>query len=120
MNSGLSTAIIVVALTAVLPSFAFTIIYGIFSPWYKSWLGRAVFSFFLSLSVLFIYIVSRLLFSDYTGYQYFGLTAYGFFSASFWFLAVMLIIERRHPGPLEFNLQRQITGEIPTTKGKES
>lgn len=98
-----------IALAAGLPAFLFTAVYGIGSPWYKSWLGRNLFGLMASLSILFIVILLRRFLGEYPGYWAVSLVAYTLLAVMFWAFFINLVIERRAARPLNLPLLRKDT-----------
>lgn len=94
-----------------IPVFLFTIVYGIGSPWYKSWLGRNLLGLMLSFSILFAIILLRRFFGDYPGFWLVALVGYLFLGIMTWCFFIMLLMERRAARPLNIPLVKKDTNE---------
>lgn len=107
---------------AALPAVAFTLVYGIGSPWWKSWLGRTVFGLMLSITLLFVVTLIRWFAGDYPGYHIVSVVVYLLLTIMFWMFFIILLVERRRPEPrpLELTLQRHPTQETPIVANKEN
>lgn len=84
------------ALTAV-PAIATAIIYGFGAPWWTSWLGRVIFSKWLAVALVFVFILSRRWFGDYPGYEWIAVAVYGFTLVTFTATTIEVIVERTAP-----------------------
>lgn len=100
-----------IALSAVVPCLLFTIIYGLGSPWYKSWLGRTLFGLMFSITMLFVVILLRRFFGEYTGYYLVSLVAYTLLTLMFWSFLVIFLIERRKSRNLRVPLRKDSDDE---------
>jgi hypothetical protein len=98
-----------IALTAAIPIWLFTAVYGFGSPWYKSWLGRVLFGLMCSLSLLFIVIVVRRFAGEYPYYEWVSLVAYSLLNLMFWSFFMILLVERRSGDSLEITLRKEET-----------
>ena len=78
---------------------AFVIVYAFWSPWWASWLGRAIFSGSLGLALLVdLSLAYQLLGDDYPGRDAVRLTVYSLIAAGSWMsLIVLLASKRRNP-----------------------
>lgn len=88
----------VIAILVAVPAVANVLIYGLGSRWWESWLGRVLFSKWLSVALVFLFIISRRVWGEYLGYGYAALALYTFVLVSFGATTAELIIERRAPG----------------------
>lgn len=95
-----------IALAAALPAAAATLIYGIGSPWYKSWLGRTIFAQWLSIVLVFGVILGRRFFGTYPNYEWVAVIAYSLLFVTFSAMAVLVIIERRAPARARALIER--------------
>ena len=86
-----------IALAAVVPALATTIIYGAGSPWWRSWLGRVVFATCLPIVIVFGVVLTRRFFGNYTGYEWVALISYSTLFLAFTAMAVIVTLERRAP-----------------------
>jgi hypothetical protein len=71
--------------------------YGLGSPWWRSLLGITIFTKWLSVMLVFDYLIARRVWGDFEGYGLFALLAYGFMFLAFGAVVVEVLIERRHP-----------------------
>jgi hypothetical protein len=97
------------ALTAGIPAFLFTLVYGFASPWYKSWLGRTLFGLMFSISLLFAVILARRFFGTYPGYEWVAVVSYTCLAVAFWSFFIILLVERRASHQFEIQLSRKDT-----------
>lgn len=87
----------VIALFTIVPATLNAIIYGIGSPWWRSWLGRVLFAKWLSVALVFVFIVLRRALGEFAGYGGVAVALYAFVFVAFAATTVELIIERRGP-----------------------
>jgi len=86
----------VLALT-IIPATLNVMIYGLGSPWWTSWLGRVMFAKWLSVAMVFWFVVVRRNLGDFIGYEWWALGIYSFTFLTFVATTVELVIERRPP-----------------------
>lgn len=86
-----------VAIAITVPAVANVLIYGLGSRWWETWLGRVLFSKWLSVALVFLYIVSRRVWGDYPWYEWVALILYSFVLVSFSATTIELLIERQAP-----------------------
>lgn len=80
-----------------IPATLNVLIYGFGSPWWTSWLGRVMFAKWLSVALVFWFVVFRRNLGDFFGYEWWALAIYSFTFVTFVATTVELIIERRPP-----------------------
>lgn len=77
---------------------AFIVIYGIWSPWWRTWLGRAVFTKGLGLALLAdLALAHNLLGEEYPGRDVIRLTIFTLLAVGAWLQLAVLISEKRKP-----------------------
>jgi hypothetical protein len=86
-----------IALAAVVPLTLTCLIFGVGSPWWKSRLGRAVFSSWTSELAVFTIILLKRFLGPYPGYEWVAIIGYSMLFVSFTAQAVVVILERRPP-----------------------
>ncbi len=97
-------------IAGIVPSLAFTLIYGFGSPWYRSALGVVMFLLGLSLTTVLGIVLGRRLFGEYPGYQWVAIGGYSLLLVAMVGLAVIVIIERRSASTaLSFPLRKAST-----------
>lgn len=97
----------VVALATVVPATLNALIYGLGSPWWRSWLGRALFAKWLAVALVFAFIFARRFFGEFPGYGVVALVLYIFVLLAFTATTVELVIERRNPAPPPLPLRKE-------------
>lgn len=97
----------IIALAAAVPAHLNVLIYGIGSPWWRSWLGRVLFAKWLSVALVFDVILLRRWLGEYVGYEWVAVVAYSFIFVAFTATTVELLIERRGPTPEVHITQRK-------------
>lgn len=102
-----------IALAAVAPALVTTLVYGLGSPWWRSWLGRVVFAQWLAIVVVFGVVLSRRFLGAYPGYEWVAVVSYSVLFVAFTAMAVIVIIERRAPARAR-QLERIATMANPT------
>lgn len=103
---------------ATIPATLNVIIYGFGSPWWTSWLGRVMFAKWLSVALVFWFVVARRTLGDFLGYEWWAIAIYSFTFLTFVATTVELIIERRPPDSnlvgKELRMSTPVTGaEVP-------
>lgn len=88
-----------VALLTIVPATLNAVIYGIGSPWWRSWLGRVLFAKWLAVALVFVFIIARRTLGEFPGYGALALLIYTFVLLAFSATTVELVIERRNPAP---------------------
>lgn len=78
-------------------SHVLVLIYGIGSPWWRSLLGVTIFAKWLSVMLVFDFLIARRTFGEFPGYGWLALGVYGFMFLAFWAVVVEVAIERRGP-----------------------
>lgn len=86
-----------VAFAVAVPAHALVFVYGLGSPWYKSLLGVTIFTKWLSVALIFDYLISRRIFGEYPGYGVLAFVTYLLAFLAFTAVVVEVIIERRTP-----------------------
>jgi hypothetical protein len=82
---------------AVLPATGFTLVYGLRSPWYRSLLGRALFTHALGMALLIdISVAYKMFGDDYPGRDVVSISVYAVIIAGTWAQFIALLRERRH------------------------
>lgn len=76
---------------------ALVFIYGFGSPWWRSLLGITIFAKWLSVMLVFDFIIARRAFGEFPGYGLLALVTYGFMFLAFSAVVVEVVVERRHP-----------------------
>lgn len=110
-----------VAVLVAVPAVANVLIYGLGSRWWETWLGRVLFSKWLSVALVFLFIIARRAWGDFPGYDWLALGLYSFVFLSFAATTVELIIESRSPAPVvEIPLKRKAVTMTPTTEGVDA
>lgn len=110
--------LVVIAVTV--PAVLNASIYGLGSRWWQTWLGRVLFSKWLSVALVFVFIVLRRLVGDFPGYGWVALGLYSFVFLSFAATTVELIIERRAPASVvEIPIRKAVT-MTNTTEGVDA
>lgn len=109
---------VVIAVT--IPAVLNAAIYGLGSRWWSSWLGRVLFSKWLSVALVFVFILTRRLWGDYPGYGWWAIGLYTFVLVSFAATTVELIIERRAPAELIETPIRKAVIMTNTTEGVDA
>lgn len=89
-----------IALMTIVPASLNAIIYGIGSPWWRSWLGRVLFAKWLAVALVFIFIILRRTLGEFAGYGGWAIALYVFVFLAFSATTVELIIERRGEDPM--------------------
>lgn len=89
-----------IALLTIVPATLNALIYGVGSPWWRSWLGRVLFAKWLAVALVFVFIVARRTLGEFPGYGVVALLLYTFVLLAFAATTVELVIERRNPAPL--------------------
>ncbi|MCZ4498859.1 MAG: hypothetical protein JWQ74_1412 [Marmoricola sp.] len=80
---------------ATLPATGFTIVYGLGSPWYKSLLGRALFTHALGMALLIdISVLYKFFGDDYAGRDVVSITVYAVIIVGTWAQFIALLRER--------------------------
>ncbi len=87
------------AFGVILPAHLLVIIYGIWSPWWRTFLGVTIFAKWLSFAVAIDFLVARRVFGEFPGYGVAAVIVYGLLFLAFSATVVEVLIERRHPGP---------------------
>jgi hypothetical protein len=90
--NGYATA---VAFAVAVPAHLLVFIYGIGSPWYRSLLGTTIFAKWLSLAIVFDYLIARRIFGEFPGYGIAAVLVYGLVFLAFSAAVVEVVIERR-------------------------
>lgn len=88
-----------VAFASIVPFTVSLLVYGIGSPWYASKLGVAFFALLVSIVAVLGHAVVRRFAGDYIGYAWVSLALYSLLFAAAVLIAVVIILERRPPGP---------------------
>lgn len=88
-----------VAVAVTIPAVANVLIYGLGSRWWETRLGRVLFSKWLSVALVFLFIIARRFWGEFPGYGWLALGLYAFVFLSFAATTVELIIESRSPAP---------------------
>lgn len=110
--------IVVIAVTV--PAVLNAAIYGLGSRWWESWLGRVLFSKWLSVALVFVFILTRRFWGEYPGYGWWAISLYAFVLVSFVATTVELIIERRAPAEaIETPIRKAVTMST-TTQGVDA
>ena len=104
-----------VALAAVVPALATTLIYGLGSPWWRSWLGRVVFTQWLAIVVVFAVVLLRRFLGNYPGSEWVALVSYSALFLAFTAMAVIVTLERR--APARARRQERLDTMADTTEG---
>ena len=78
-------------------SHALVLIYGLGSPWWRSLLGVTIFAKWLSVMLVFDYLIARRVWGEFPGYGLAAILVYGFMLLAFSAVVVEVVIERRHP-----------------------
>lgn len=76
---------------------ALVFIYGLGSPWWRSLLGITIFAKWLSVMLVFDFLIARRALGEFPGYGFAALGVYGFMFLAFSAVVVEVVIERRHP-----------------------
>lgn len=100
--------LVVIAVTV--PAVLNATIYGLGSRWWQTWLGRVLFSKWLSVALVFVFIVARRVLGEFPGYGWVALGLYTFVLLSFAATTAELIIERRAPAEVvETPIRKAVT-----------
>lgn len=86
-----------IALLAAAPANLLALVYGVGSPWYRSTLGTVIFLKWLSVALVFDYIVLRRITGDFPMHDWVALVLYAFVFLTFTATLAEVIIERRAP-----------------------
>lgn len=82
---------------AVIPATGFTLVYGLGSPWYRSLLGRALFTHALGMMLLIdISVAYKFIGDDYPGRDLVSITVYTVIIVGSWAQFVALLRVRSH------------------------
>lgn len=96
-----------IALTAIIPFLAATLIYGFRAPWYRSLLGVAMFGLWSSITLLLGFILTRRFWGDYSGYHVVAVVLYTYFTVVGVAVLGSLIVELRRGGVLIIPINRK-------------
>lgn len=99
-------------LAAHIPAVLYWLVYGIGSPWYKSALGVVMFIFATSMALL----LSLAAWTNFVGPapESVRLIVYATLTAGLWAKLIILLVERRAPGPEPTNARRKEKGNVRT------
>lgn len=86
-----------IALLTIVPATLNAAIYGMGSPWWRSWLGRVLFAKWLAVALVFVFIIVRRTAGEFMGYGVIAVLLYSFVFLAFSATTVELVIERRTP-----------------------
>nr|DAQ47279.1 MAG TPA: hypothetical protein [Caudoviricetes sp.] len=96
-----------IVLAAAIPAVTFVFLYGILSPWYRSWLGVTMFGVITSVAAVLVFVTVRRWLHEFPGYELWAVVIYSLFLLSLLGLVVVFIVERRHAGLLVFSIRRR-------------
>lgn len=88
-----------IALATVVPLLVGTLVYGLGSAWWKSWLGRVIFTKWVTLVLVFAFVLTRRAFGNFPGYEWVSLGLFSLLFLAYTANTVVVIIERRAPWP---------------------
>lgn len=97
-----------VALSAVVPAWLFVLIYGLGSPWFKSWLGSVMFNLGLALALVLTFSVVRRFAGEFAGYMSWAFALYAYLVLTLWALVVIVIVERMRAPHARIPLKRKV------------
>ncbi|MDQ2690359.1 MAG: hypothetical protein M3Y29_08815 [Chloroflexota bacterium] len=108
-----------IAFAVAAPAHALVLIYGLGSPWYRSLLGVSIFAKWLSVALIFDFLIMRRLFGEFPGYGVAAVAVYGFAFLAFSAVVVEVVIERRNPAaPASLPLRKDVPMGDLTEGGK--
>lgn len=90
----------IIVFAVAVPAHALVFIYGLGSPWYRSVLGVTIFAKWLSVALVFDYLISRRLWGEWPGFGVTAIAVYGFMFLAFSAVVAEVVIERRDPAAL--------------------
>ncbi len=96
-----------IMLAAAIPAATFVFLYGILSPWYRSWLGVTMFGVITSVAAVLVFVAVRRWLHEFPGYELWAVVIYSLFLLSLLGLVVVFIVERRRAGLLVFSTRRR-------------
>ena len=96
-----------IVLAAAIPAVTFVFLYGILSPWYRSWLGVTMFGVITSVAAVLVFVAVRRWLHEFPGYELWAVVIYSLFLLSLLGLVVVFIVERRRAGLLAFSIRRR-------------
>lgn len=84
-----------VAFSAAIPLVGAAVTFATSPGWWKTWLGRVMFSLFVALTLLVAFFLARRFFGGFPGYGWAGLLVYGFIALALWGVWLVIVFERR-------------------------
>ena len=97
----------IIALAASVPALCALLLYGLGSPWWRSWLGVVMFCQWSGIVLVFAVILGRRFYGEYSGYEWVAVASYSILLVTYWALVLVILLERRPAKPLLITIQRE-------------